>query len=67
MEKKIINKWKDYYAENGAYECPYCHEVYYVEFDDMEVNKYNFCPNCGKKLITVVANNATTDIKSFSL
>lgn len=39
-------KWIEY--DNSHCECPFCHEEW--SYFDNEVERFNFCPNCGTKM-----------------
>lgn len=39
------------YIGNEYFECSKCHDAFYVEFGTPEDNNYNFCPNCGARML----------------
>ena len=50
-----MNKWIDYEDVTGegsnTYECPYCDFVLQLMEGTPEENLYNYCPQCGTRLI----------------
>ena len=53
LERQVAKKpniWGDGYSDGqlvyDMYNCPNCEKSYEIEFDD-----YNYCPNCGQKLL----------------
>ena len=43
---KVKDSWGEYH-----YECPYCEDAFYFEEGGPRENNFNFCHNCGKRLL----------------
>ena len=55
-EKAVNGHWKadtnkTYTECEDVWECSICGEPYYLETGTPEDNQYNYCPNCGARLI----------------
>lgn len=49
MEEKVC-KWKYVIEGYGNHYITECDKCYYVDEEELE-NSYNYCPNCGGKIV----------------
>ena len=52
--KEKTGKWiiEDMFDGDVAYRCSECNELFWIESGTPKDNEYNFCPNCGARMVS---------------